>query len=460
MSAYLDRPGRQIASALRHAQAFGFNDNPKVEMLATSSLAADPRNARRHPDKQIAQLVANIRRFGFAIPILVDQDQMIVAGHGRWEAAKKLELAEVPVIRRRFLDPAERRAFALADNRLAELSSWDPEILAGELEILFDGGFDIETIGFSTADLDFAIVDEKADSAKREKAERVELPDPDAHAVSRAGDLWLIGPHKLLCGDARQVASWEALLAEDRASLVFADPPFNVSINGHVSGTGHHREFVMGAGEMSAPEFTTFLRAVFRNCVRFSTDGSIHYHCMDWRHAREILDAADGVYDQFKQLVVWAKTNASMGTFYRSRHELVFVFKAGRAKHTNNFGLGETGRYRTNVVEYAGANTFRKGRAEDLEAHSTVKPTAMVADFLLDCSNRGDLVVDPFVGSGTTLIAAHRTKRRGSGIELDPLYVDTALRRLAKASGLTPILAGDGRSFDEIAVARASHGEV
>lgn len=433
-------------------------DHPKVDMLATSSLVPDPRNARRHPDRQIAQLAANIHRFGFPIPIVADQANTIVAGHGRWEAAKKLGLPEVPVIRRHFLDAAERRAFALADNRLAELSSWDPEILSGELEILFESGFDIETIGFSTADLDFAIVDEKDDRPKRATAERVDLPDADDHAVSRIGDLWLVGPHRLFCGDARDVVSWEALLADDRARLVFADPPYNVPINGHVSGTGRAREFVMASGEMSAPEFTTFLRAVFRNCVRFSIGGSIHYQCMDWRHMREILDAADGVYDQFKQLVVWAKTNASMG-FYRSRHELVFVFKAGKEKHTNNFGLGETGRYRTNVVEYAGANAFRKGRAEDLEAHSTVKPTAMVADFILDCSSRGDLVVDPFVGSGTTLIAAHRTKRRGAGIELDPLYVDTALRRLAKVSGLTPVLAGDGRTFDEVALARADQGE-
>jgi len=427
-------------------------------MVSTSSLRPDPRNARKHPDKQINQLAANIRRFGFPIPILVDQDDMIVAGHGRWEAAKRLELARVPVIRRHFFDAAERRAFALADNRLAELSSWDPEILSGELEILFESGFDIETIGFSTADLDFAIVNDEA-PPKPAKAERVDLPDPTEQAVSRIGDLWLIGPHRLVCGDARDTVCWEALLGDDRARLVFADGPYNVPIDGHVSGTGNHREFVMAAGEMTAPEFTTFQRTVFRNCVRFSVDGSIHYQCMDWRHTREILDAADGVYNQFKQLIVWAKTNGSMGTFYRSRHELVFVFKAGKAKHVNNFGLGDTGRYRTNVVEYAGANTFRRGRAEDLEAHSTVKPTAMVADFILDCSNRGDLVVDPFVGSGTTLIAAHRTKRRGAGIELDPLYVDTGLRRLSKASGLTPILAGDGRTFDEVALARLSNRE-
>jgi len=433
-------------------------NHPRVVMLATAALIPNPRNARDHTDKQIAQIAANIRRFGFLVPIVVDADDMIVAGHGRWEAAKKLGLDQVPCIRAEFLTDADRRAFALAENRLAELSEWNTELLTDELELLFEEGFDIGVIGFSTADIDFTVVDEDRPK-KSSKAERVELPDLGEPAVSRVGDLWVIGPHRLYCGDARDVASWEALLGDERARLVFADPPYNVPVNGHVSGTGRHREFVAGAGEMSVPEFTTFLRTVFRNCVRFSVGGSIHYHCMDWRHTREILDAADGVYDEFKQLVVWAKTNGSMGTFYRSRHELVFVFKAGKGKHTNNFGLGETGRYRTNVVEYAGANTFRKGRAEDLEAHSTVKPIAMVADFLLDCSNRGDLVVDPFIGSGTTLIAAHRAKRRGAGIELDPLYVDTALRRLAKVSGLTPVLAGDGRTFDEIALARRQRQE-
>jgi len=427
-------------------------NHPRIEMLATSSLTANPHNARTHSDKQIRQIAANIKRFTFLGALVIDgENNMILAGHGRWEAAKLLRLEEVPCIRAKLLSEADRRAFALSDNRLSELSSWDQEILSGELELLFESDFDISTIGFSTADLNFALVDEEAKPAK---AEKVELPDPAAQAVSRVGDRWDTGPHRLYCGDARDVASWEALLGDDRAHLVFGDGPYNVPINGHVSGTGRHREFVAAAGELSAAEFTTFQRAVFRNCVRFSVGGSIHYHSMDWRHTREILDAADGVYDEFKQLVVWSKSNAGMGTFYRSRHELVFVFKAGRGKHINNFGLGETGRYRTNVVEYAGANTFRKGRKEDLEAHSTVKPIALVADFILDCSNRGDLVVDPFIGSGTTLIAAHRTKRRGAGIELDPLYVDTALRRLAKASKLTPVLAGDGRTFEEIALAR------
>lgn len=435
-----------------------FENHPQVEVVATSSLTPNPRNARTHSHKQVRQLAANIQRFGFLVPLVVDDDNLIAAGHGRWEAAKQLGLLKVPCIRAKFLSETDRSAFALAENRLAELSSWDPEILSDELELLFEAEFDISTIGFSTADLDFALVDEE--EAKPAKAEKVELPNPDSRAVSRVGDRWDFGQqHRLYCGDSREVASWEALLGDERAQLVFADPPFNVAINGHVSSTGRHREFVAGSGEFSGPEFTTFLRQAFRNCVRFSVGGSIHFHCMDWRHVREILDAADGVYDEFKQLLVWVKSNGGLGTFYRSRHELVFVFKAGAGKHINNFGLGETGRYRTNVMEYAGANTFRKGRAEDLEAHSTVKPTALVADLILDCSNRGDLVVDPFIGSGTTLIAAHRTRRRAAGIELDPLYVDTAVRRLVKASKLTPVLAGDGRTFDEIARARTTGAE-
>ena len=432
-------------------------NHPHVVMLSTTSLTPNPDNARIHDDKQIEQLGANIKRFGFLVPLVVDADNVILAGNGRFAAAKKLGLPEVPCIRAEFLTGADRRAFALADNKLSDLSTWNEDLLQAELESLFEGGFDIEMIGFSTADLDFTIVEEK--EAKPAKAERVDLPDPAAQAVSQVGDLWLIGPHRLYCGDSREVASWEALLGDDRATLVFADSPYNVPINGHVSSTNTHREFCVGTGEMSPPEFTAFQRQIMRNCARFSHGGSIHYQCMDFRHLRELLDAADGVYEEFKQLIVWAKNNGGMGSFYRSRHELIFVFKSGKGKHINNFGLGETGRYRTNVVEYAGANTFRKGRKEDLEAHSTVKPTALVADFLLDCSNRGDLVVDPFIGSGTTLIAAHRTKRRGAGIELDPLYVDTALRRLATVTGLTPVLAGDGRTFDEIAALRLAQGE-
>lgn len=428
------------------------SNHPCIEMVETNALKLNPRNPRTHPQKQIAQIAASIQRFGFPVPIVADHAGTLLAGEARLKAAIKLGLSEVPVIRIQLLTEADRRAFVLAENRLAQLAGWDNKLLVEELEILFEGGYDLEITGFSIADLDFAIPEEKAASP----VEEIELPGLNERAISRPGDLWLVGEQCILCGDARETESWENLLGGEQAALVFCDPPYNVPIDGFVSGNGRnrHRNFVMAAGEMSEGEFTAFLRAIFRLCVRFSKSGSIHYHCMDWRHIRELLDAADGVYSEFKQLVVWVKNNGGQGAFYRSQHELVFVFKSGKGKHTNNFGLGEKGRYRTNVVEYAGANTFRKGRDADLAAHSTVKPTALVADFLIDCSNRGDLVVDPCLGSGTTLIAAHRTGRRGAGIELDPLYVDTALARLAAISGLTPVLAGDGRSFDEVAAVR------
>lgn len=422
------------------------SNHPKLEMLAISRIRSDPNNPRRHDDKQIEQLVSSIRRFGFRGAILVDFEDVVVAGNAVLEASKRAGLTEVPVIRTHFLSATERRAFVLAHNRLPELSHWDEEKLKTELEFLFSEECGLDGTGFELRDLDFSISDEASTE------EQVELPDPAATAVTRAGDLWSVGPHRIYCGDARDTVSYEALLCSELAAIVFGDLPYNVPVNGHVRGDGKRsfREFAMASGEMSRAEFTAFLRSVFRNCVRFSTDGSIHYQCMDWRHLREILDAADGVYTEFKQLVVWAKPSGGQGSFMRSRHELVLVFKSGRARHTNNIGLE---RYRTNVVEYPGCSGFYRGREADLAAHATVKPAPLVADFLLDCSNRGDLVLDPTAGSGTTLLAAHRTGRRGAAIELDPLYVDTALRRLAALSGLEPVLT-DGRRFEEVADAR------
>jgi len=422
------------------------SNHPGIEMLDPALLIPNPRNARIHSDKQIGQIAASIRRFGFVVPIIIDDDGNIVAGHGRWLAAKALTYGEVPVIRVKFLSDADRRAFALADNRIAELSGWDENLLAEELTFLLEDGYELEITGFSLSDVDLSIGD-----APPDRAEDVELPDPSTAAVSRVGDLWTVGPHRLLCGDSRRAESYETLLGDERAALIVCDPPYNVQIQGHVSGNGRvrHREFAMASGEMSPAEFTAFLRAVFRMCTRFSLDGSIHYHFMDWRHLREILDAADGIYSEFKQLLVWKKRSAGQSAFYRSQHELILVFKNGRAPHQNHFQLGQTGRYRTNVLEYAGANGFYKGRAHDLEAHPTVKPTALIGDLMLDCSRRGELVLDAFAGSGSTLVAAHHTGRRGAAIEIDPLYVDTALRRLSEASG-APITHADGRSFAEI----------
>ncbi len=429
--------------------------HPQIALVSISALRTNPRNARKHPAKQIEQLAAAIDKFGWLVPIITDETGMIVAGHGRLEAAKALKLKEVPTIRAEFLTDADRRAFILAENRIAQLAGWDSELLNEELSYFLDIGYDLEITGFTVANIDFAI------DAAAQTPEQVELPDPAIEAVSRSGDLWQIGQHRLYNGDALEVASYEALLGGETADMVFADPPYNVPIAGHVSGLGKkiHREFAQASGEMTKGQFTGFLRGVFRNLARFSQAASIHYHCMDWRHMREMLDAADGVYSQFKQLVVWNKGQGAMGTFYRSQHELVFVFKSGSGRHINNFGLGEKGRVRTNVWDYAGANTFRKGRAKDLEDHPTVKPTAMVLDAIRDCSHRGDLILDPFCGSGTTLIAAHRAGRRGAGIELDPVYVDVALRRMRDASGLEAVLAGDGRTFTEIAAERRQQPE-
>lgn len=426
-------------------------NHPHIEIVKRTALKPNPTNARKHSASQIERLARSMDRFDFIEPIIVDEEGNIVAGHARWAAAGARGLEEVPVIRKRFMSEADRRAYAIASNRLAELSEWDEEVLAAELEFLFEQDYDLGVTGFEVSDLDFTVVEKAPDQEPP-----VELPY-GTDAFSRPGDLWHIGPHRLYCGNARDAVSYEALLAGELAALVFGDPPYNVQIGRNVSGLGEktHAEFLEASGEMSEPEFTAFLRAVFRNCVRFSRDGSIHYHCMDWRHMREMLDAADGVYSSFKQLAVWTKTNAGMGAFYRSQHELVFIFKSGTGRHVNNFGLGDKGRHRSNVWAYAGANTFRKGRDQDLEDHPTVKPVAMVMDALLDCSNRGDLVLDPFCGAGTTLLAAHRTKRRGAAIELDPLYVDTSLRRLSAASGLTPALA-DGRSWDAVVAARGS----
>lgn len=435
---------------------YQLRNHPSIELVPIHLLKPNERNPRTHSDKQIQQVASSISRFGFVVPIITDDEYRIVAGHARWRAAQRINLTELPTIKVAFLSEADRKAFALAENRLAELAGWDQELLAEELNWLFDNDYDIDITGFTLADMDFSI----GSSEPSAEPEQVELPDPTTTAVSQVGDLWLIGPHRLYCGNSLEPASYEFLLGRERADMVFADPPYNVKIDGHVSGLGKikHREFEFASGEMSQAEFTQFLRSVFRNCVLFSGSGSIHYQCMDHRHVREILDAADGVYSQYKQLVVWKKGNAGMGAFYRSQHELIFVFKSGKGKNTNNFMLGETGRYRTNVWEYAGANTFRKGRDKDLADHPTVKPTALVMDAILDCSNRGDIILDPFSGSGTTLIAAHKTGRRGAAIEIDPLYVDTALTRLKQASGLTPVHA-DGRTFDEVAADRLNNSE-
>jgi DNA modification methylase len=386
------------------------------ENRPTHSLRPYPGNARTHSPKQIRQIARSIERFGFNNPVLVDDDDQIIAGHGRVEAAKLLNMKTVPTVRLSHLSEAEKKAYILADNRLAEKAGWDNEVLAIELQGLVDLGFDVLLTGFEPAEVDIII---EGIGDESEQPENLVPEEKSGPAVSRLGDLWMLGKHRLVCGDSTDAATYKQLMDDDKAEFVFTDPPYNVKIDGNVSGLGRvkHREFAMASGEMSEGQFTAFLSGVYALLCRYSTDGSIHQICMDWRHMREMLAAGDASYAELKNVCIWNKTNAGMGTFYRSKHEFVFVWKNGSAPHLNTFELGQHGRHRTNVWDYDGVNTMRAGRMEELAMHPTVKPVAMVADAIKDCSKRGSLILDPFCGSGTILIAAEKTGRRARAIE-------------------------------------------
>lgn len=404
--------------------------HPCIEMIDPRSLRPWERNARTHSRKQLRQLEKSIRTFGFTNPVLIDGAGTILAGHGRVEAAKAMGLDGVPCVRIEHMSEAEKRAYVLADNKLALNAGWDEELLAAELGALVaeDLDFDVDVTGFSIAEIDGFIdgVEPEEPNDPRDDA----LPQ-EAPRRARVGDVWRLGDHRLVCGDALDPGVVDLLMAGERARMVFSDPPYNVKIDGNVGGLGkiRHREFAMASGEMTEAEFTNFLHTAFRNLADHSLDGAIHYICMDWRHMGEMLAAGQGVYAELKNLIVWAKDNGGMGAFYRSRHELIFAFKVGTGPHVNSFELGQHGRYRTNVWEYRGVNSGGAQRLEELAIHPTVKPVQMIADAIRDVSGRGEIVLDLFGGSGSTLIAAEKTGRRARLMELDPIYCDRILAR-------------------------------
>jgi DNA modification methylase len=429
---------------------------PDVKLVSVQTVTPSSRNARTHSKKQIGQIVNSIARFGWTYPLLVDELGNIIAGHGRFLAAKALGLRQVPVIVMSGLAEAEKRALSIADNKIAANAGWDRSILAtelGELAVLLpECNLDISFIGFEAAEIDALgeFIDSEQDAA--DTAPRIAQV-----AVSRRADFWLLGRHRLICGDAGTEADFRTLMGGEQADMVFADGPYNVCIAKTVSrGKIKHREFSSGSGEMTPAQFTAFNLQWMTLAARYSKNGSIHYACMDWRHLGEMLAAGEGVYSELKNIVVWAKTNAGQGSLYRSQHELIFVFKNGEEPHQNNIELGRHGRNRSNVWTYAGVNTFRKGRLEELTAHPTAKPVALVADAMRDCSRRGDIILDPFMGSGTTILAAERIGRRGYGLEIDPLYVDVAIRRWQDFTRRDAILKSTGKTFDEVTAARAN----
>jgi DNA modification methylase len=426
-----------------------------VEEVPVESLRPYIANARRHSTRQVQQIARSIERFGFTNPVLVSDDLQILAGHGRVAAAKILGLKRVPTVRLSNMTDAELRAYVIADNKIALNAGWDREILAIELQSLIDLDFDVEVTGFSLAEVDI-VLDEAAESSpETPSGPEDEIPRVEDRAVTRQSDLWLVGRHKVLCGDARVERDYSKLLNAETVDLVFTDPPYNVPIDGNVCGSGRirHREFAMGAGEMSSEAFTAFLAQTLGAAARRCRDGAIAYTCIDWRHMGELLAAGKEVFSELKNVCIWNKSNAGMGTFYRSKYELIFVFKVGSAAHINTFGLGDTGRYRTNVWDYPGISSLGAHRQE-LAMHPTVKPVSLVADAIKDCSKRGALVLDPFGGSGTTLIAAEKAGRTARLIEFDPAYCDTILKRFERVTEKQGRLAETGESFDAVAQRR------
>ncbi len=372
-------------------------------------------------------------------------------------------MPEVPTIRLEHLSEAQARAFMIADNRLTEIAAWDERLLAEQLKELsvVELDFEIEATGFDMGEIDLRI--QGLDGVTVTNADTAyELPADSGPAATRLGDMWLLGRHRIYCGNALEDVSYATLMAAKRAAVVFTDPPYNVRIQGNVSGLGRvkHGEFPMASGEMSEAEFKSFLEQAFRLMAAHSTEGSIHFACSDWRHVGEYLAAGRAVYGELKNLCVWVKDNAGMGSLYRSQHELVFVFKHGKAPHRNNVQLGRFGRRRSNVWHYPGANSFSRASDEGnlLALHPTVKPVRMVADAILDCSTRGDVVLDPFAGSGTSLIAAERVGRVAFCMELNPRYVDVAVRRWEHYTGERARHAVTGKDFDVIETSTRKRG--
>src|ERR1700674_259068 len=428
-------------------------------------LKLDPRNPRQHSRRQIRQIARSITAFRFNVPVLVDRDLRVIAGHGRILACQELGWTEVPTICLDHLSEAQARAFKIADNRLSEISVWDDRLLAEQLRELsqLELDFSLEATGFEMGEIDLRIEGLTAEPDGEDDPADAIPPISERPPISQPGDLWLLHRSRLLCSSALDTRACDALMNGERAAAVFTDPPYNVAIPGHVSGLGavRHENFAMASGEMTDAEFTAFLTLACTNFARCSADGSIHFVCMDWRHMDELLAAGRAAYSELKNICVWVKHNAGMGSFYRGQHEFIFVFKHGRGPHRNNVELGRHGRHRSNVWNYRGANSFGGTTDEGnlLALHPTVKPVALVADAILDCSARGDIVLDGFLGSGTTVIAAERTGRRCYGLEIDPRYVDTIIRRWQAFTGDSARHAVTGRRFGELeAEAEARHG--
>lgn len=430
-----------------------------VNYVPLETLGIYQNNPRQHGLKQLVRIGNSIEKFGFINPILIDENNIIIAGEARLEAARNRGLKQVPFIRLTHLTKAQKRAYRIADNRLAEQGTWSIEKLQIELKEIEieDPQISLTSTGYDMGEIDVIL------EGKQEKLDSKINNIPfiaDNEIVTQEGDIWQLGSHRIICGNSLKRETLTSLMDGRKADMVFTDPPYNVKINGHVCGAGSvkHAEFKFASGEMTTEEFTKFLHSSFELLCEFSKDGSLHYICMDWRSCKEILIAAE-VYDQFKNICVWRKDNAGMGSFYRSQHELVFMFKHGKQPHINNIELGVHGRYLTNVWCYPGVNTPSTENAEKRAMHPTVKPVEMIKDAILDASNRGGIVLDTFLGSGSTLIAADKAGRICYSAELEPKYVDTAIRRYeALGNSKVAIHLATGKTYKELLATKCNQG--
>lgn len=428
----------------------------KLEYAHPARFQPHPCNTNEHSKKQRSFLKSSVSRLGFINPVIVNDSFQIIAGHLRVQVALELELDAIPFIRLSHLSPAELRALMISDNRIASLSKLNEGLLAVELNellpLLTAEGFDLSALGMEPAEIDLLLGSHIDVEQDPEDAP----PEPSNSIVTQNGDIWILGDHVANCGDAKSEKAIAALMDGELATVVISDPPYNLATSSFQGrGKIRHGNFVEAFGEMSPSDFIAFLTHAFKLAARFSRNGALHYYFGDWRHVAEYIAAGKVTFTEFKNLIVWSKTSPGQGSLYKSQHELVFLFKSGDRQHINNVELGRHGRNRSNVWVYPGANAFRKGRLEELSLHPTVKPIALIADALKDSSRRGDIVLDPFAGSGSTLMAAERVGRRARILDLDPKFVDVAVRRWQDFTRRDAILRSTGQTFDEVAEERA-----
>lgn len=417
----------------------------QIDVYQIEGLRSNSRRLRKSDAAHIREIANSIGALGFTVPILIGKDGVVVDGESRLEAARLVGLSKIPCIRVDYLNDIEQRLLRLAVNRLGEKGSWDVVELEAEFKELIIAEAPIDLSGFGSDEIDQIII-----GADDENIEMGDLaPIPGAKAVARVGDIFRLGPHRLVCGDATDPAVVERLMRTDVARMIFTDEPFNVAISGNVTG-GDHREFVMASGEMTDAQFLEFNRNWIGALVPYLLDGGLFGTFIDWRGLPIVHAAATGHGMTPVNLVVWAKTNAGMGSLYRSQHELLPFFKKGKASHVNNVTLGKRGRYRSNVWTYPGASSLGSDSRKGLQDHPTVKPTPMLEGALIDLSNRQEIILEPFGGSGSTLIACEKTGRICRCIELDPLYVDVIIRRFQKVTAEKVTFEETGEAFESL----------